>query len=385
MATLHPDSIAIPYLVRPAIVEMYGQSPRKQLLVIGTPYHIPNKQHGDFDIPFNQIEYFQNFDKTYEHLLPEIRAGDIKVLFIMSDAWSTCNKHEEHLTWNGNFLTLDIYNLLYQKVTELGIKENSVFSSPSSTTDLDQHEDWPVIPYTEPFNRYFYFSSYVPFINKTGPIKNRYLWLNRRSREHRIYALHEGFRHDMMKDALYTFHNFNEWGATAEEFRGILLQYLQPEDIDMDFANHTMSAIDPQYKVETDTQDIPELVQLTTISERCQLELVSEFNCSNNKVTLTEKISRSIVMGNPFIVLGDAGTLAELRKMGFKTFDRWIDESYDTVLDVKSRMDSALRAAREFEGEYYDPDLQDVLEYNYNHYFGEYKRQQTSIIQDIFS
>ncbi len=384
MATLHPDSIAIQYLLRHDVVELFKQSSRKQILMVGTPYHVPSKQFNDHLIPFNQIEYFENFDKEYGHLLPEIRCGDIKVVFIMSDAWNTCNRHETHLTYNGNFLTLDIYNLLYRKVTELGIKEHSVFSTPSSTTDLEQHDDWPAIPFTEPFNRYFDFQKFSPFTPKSGNFKYRYLWLNRRSRAHRIYALHQAFRLKMMDKAKYTFHNFNEVELGWEHFKSELNVFLEDDEIDLTFLKYQTNAVDPQYRVKNDDQDIPELVQLGITSEQCALEIVSEFNCSNNKSFLTEKVSRSIVMGNPFIILGDANSLSELHRMGFKTFDKWIDESYDSILNAKDRMDAGLLAARQFTLEYYDDELNDVLEYNYNHYFGGYKRQQIALAQGIF-
>ena len=44
----------------------------------------------------------------------------------------------------------------------------------------------------------------------------------------------------------------------------------------------------------------------------------------------------------PFIVLGNPGTLAYLKKLGFKTFNRWFDESYDGELDFKKRLEKII-------------------------------------------
>jgi hypothetical protein len=44
---------------------------------------------------------------------------------------------------------------------------------------------------------------------------------------------------------------------------------------------------------------------------------------------LDEKIGRPIVMGNPFIVLGPKGYLHNLKRLGFKTFGTFWNESYD--------------------------------------------------------
>ena len=43
----------------------------------------------------------------------------------------------------------------------------------------------------------------------------------------------------------------------------------------------------------------------------------------------TEKTARSIVSKTPFIIYGPIGYLENLKKLGFKTFDTIIDESYD--------------------------------------------------------
>ena len=384
MAKLHPDSTITHALDLPHILDLIKSSAQEEILIVGTPYHFPSKQEGDIMIPFNQVEYFENFATEFEHVLPDIRNGNTKLVFLFCDAWNTCNEQEHHLKFNGNFITIDIYNILYKVVTDLDIKHRSVFSTPSSIKNLKQHDDWPAIYYTESFNRYFGFEGvFGPYSRKTT-LTNKYFWLNRRSRSHRIYALHEAFRLGMMKDALYTFHNFDEGNLDSGHFFHVLRQYLPAEQIDIDFLNHTRNDLDPDYDVSTDAQCEPELLQLQKLSQSCSLEIVSEFNCSNNKPFLTEKIGRSIVMKNPFIILGDAGSLEELRSLGFRTFSKWIDESYDTVLDVKTRIDTALSAAQDCDLMTYDEELYETLDYNYNLYFSEFREQQTTILSNIF-
>ncbi len=48
-------------------------------------------------------------------------------------------------------------------------------------------------------------------------------------------------------------------------------------------------------------------------------------------LVITEKTLKPIFMGHPFIILGDAGTLARLRSLGFQTFGSQIDEGYDAI------------------------------------------------------
>jgi hypothetical protein len=64
--------------------------------------------------------------------------------------------------------------------------------------------------------------------------------------------------------------------------------------------------------------------------EQSFISIIGETHESVNGATIfTEKIFRTIWFRRPFLVLGGAGYLRELRKLGFQTFGRWINESYD--------------------------------------------------------
>jgi hypothetical protein len=53
----------------------------------------------------------------------------------------------------------------------------------------------------------------------------------------------------------------------------------------------------------------------------------------------TEKTAKCLAAGKPFILLGVQGQLAELQRLGFKTFAPWIDESYDQETNPEKRFD----------------------------------------------
>lgn len=44
---------------------------------------------------------------------------------------------------------------------------------------------------------------------------------------------------------------------------------------------------------------------------------------------------------HPFVLLGSPGLLAELRRIGFQTFDPFIDERYDAIRDPWTRLIAA--------------------------------------------
>lgn len=52
---------------------------------------------------------------------------------------------------------------------------------------------------------------------------------------------------------------------------------------------------------------------------------------------VTEKTYKPIKYGQPFVIVGPAGTLAQLRADGYRTFDTVIDNRYDAIVDNTQR------------------------------------------------
>jgi hypothetical protein len=73
------------------------------------------------------------------------------------------------------------------------------------------------------------------------------------------------------------------------------------------------------------------------------INLVNETHHPNNTLFTTEKTFRSIAHGKPFLINGDPGTLNYLKKLGFKTFDQWWDESYDEIKNEWLRIEAILK------------------------------------------
>jgi hypothetical protein len=67
------------------------------------------------------------------------------------------------------------------------------------------------------------------------------------------------------------------------------------------------------------------------------IHLVAETIFCQEKIHLTEKIFKPMVMMQPFILFGGARSLEYLRKYGFQTFGEIWDESYDLEPDHKHR------------------------------------------------
>ena len=97
------------------------------------------------------------------------------------------------------------------------------------------------------------------------------------------------------------------------------------------------------------------------------------------KLHLTEKVFKPIVAKRPFFLVAAPGNLAYLKSYGFKTFDRWIDESYDSEPDHYIRIEkittelARLCALDRAELEQMHTEMQQVLEYNFNHFYTTFK------------
>ena len=68
------------------------------------------------------------------------------------------------------------------------------------------------------------------------------------------------------------------------------------------------------------------------------IAVVTESRFASPFANFSEKALAPMGMLRPFIMVGPHGTLSYMRELGFKTFDRWWDESYDSEPDPQARM-----------------------------------------------
>lgn len=69
----------------------------------------------------------------------------------------------------------------------------------------------------------------------------------------------------------------------------------------------------------------------------CFLAVVNETVCFQPTTIITEKTLNPMFSMTPFIMVSAPHTLEYLHKLGFKTFNRWWDESYDNEIDHAKR------------------------------------------------
>lgn len=118
--------------------------------------------------------------------------------------------------------------------------------------------------------------------------------------------------------------------------------------------------------------------------------LVTETVFYDKKLHLTEKIFKPIIARRPFFLIAAPHNLAYFKTYGFKTFDKWIDESYDIEEDNDKRI--ALIVAEvdrlcQLSSDELDimyQEMQEILEYNFHWFYNGFKQIIVNELVDNF-
>lgn len=100
-------------------------------------------------------------------------------------------------------------------------------------------------------------------------------------------------------------------------------------------------------------------------------------NRGKHNLIITEKTFKPILMGKPFMIYGPSGILEILRKEGFKTFQPYIDESYDLAVDSpkhkrKSIVKEVKRLSELTDAEFFNTmnskSIKNITKFNFKHF-----------------
>ncbi len=105
------------------------------------------------------------------------------------------------------------------------------------------------------------------------------------------------------------------------------------------------------------------------------LYVVTETCFWEQKKHLTEKIFKPIVNKMPFVLVGCSHNLEYLKSYGFKTFDRWWDESYDQIEDPIERLQAVVKIIDDIcqmsnsDLEKILIEMEEILEHNFQRFY----------------
>jgi hypothetical protein len=86
---------------------------------------------------------------------------------------------------------------------------------------------------------------------------------------------------------------------------------------------------------------------------------------------ITEKTWKVLANHRPFVVLGDTNILKTLQAAGFKTFENFCDESYDTETDLNIKIVKVIEASKQLNeaAKNYPNEIDAICQHNQNWYF----------------
>lgn len=194
---------------------------------------------------------------------------------------------------------------------------------------------------------------------RTGPIPfnprdNKFLYLsyNRNIRHHRIHFLSNMLSKNLLDLGKVSLNQFPYTENLPDDHPVNQLQKRAPIEIDR--------GLDYNWANEIALQDY----------EDTFISIVTESLTDKYTLFLSEKIWKPISCGHPFMVLGNKGTLKKLKEFGFKTFDRWFDESYDNEEEMGVRSDMIVNEIEKFKDKTIDElrqirnEMSEICEHN---------------------
>jgi hypothetical protein len=213
--------------------------------------------------------------------------------------------------------------------------------------------------YFEPWNKYN--EEIVNF----NPIDEKHLFLsyNRQPRQHRIRLAIELIRTNLFDKGLISLYKLHGPLPNATQLENDFLVNNSPFTID--------SKYDLYYNL---------AINITKEDyEKTFISLLTETLVDDGTLFLSEKIWKPIMVGHPFLVYGNKGTLKYLKELGYKTFDRWIDESYDDIDDRELRCSKIVSELKKFSTKTTDElklvreEMKEICQYNQEHFKMLYK------------
>ena len=234
-----------------------------------------------------------------------------------------------------NFTSKDFdgFEHLHNTVRLLGLPKHSVLIVSGNLNAGQQYTEWCKQQYKE---EYIEFQEGVEWDGKMSHppktpvvIKDHCLPFNSLNRAHRNHRTEHLYF--LAENKLTGLVSGGAWFATHT---------IEPPIYQTVEYDHYKSVLTANYPKTVDVQDLvnqsPNLTNNLEIYERSQLTVVTESHFDQSGgLFITEKTFRPLLVGHPFMIFGQKGTLQKLESWGFKT--DFLNTSYDLIDDNRLR------------------------------------------------
>lgn len=213
--------------------------------------------------------------------------------------------------------------------------------------------------------------------------KKLFLSLNRISRPHRHALIQFIYKCNLQDKFLFSYHGLNYFHDGLRKLNKIDFDQIN-DVVGKSWFNSNLNLQDiyNRLPIQTNVDDTWNF----SIENKNDLDFYTNTFCSvvteshffNHTVKFTEKIWKPIAVGHPFLLFNGPNSLKLLKDMGFKTFDKIFDESYDTIEDHQLRQETIfleilrICSKSEYEIQKMYKEIKPVILHNYNHFWQEF-------------
>ena len=359
-----PSPMAVTMLHRPNMAKAYSleQKPKPYIIATGVNHH-PNDWTGSEYAFRNQRTFSLNFLNKKQ--LKDVKEGKAMIMYDQSLE---------------GYQTLWLWDHFHKECEDFQISPEAIIYVTGNMIARDQYNDWAknnnkshritVIPYAHfeedvaQMSRDLYINvtvdQHLDYKNSNN-IKD-YVCQQKRLRNHRVWFYLKLFENNLIDKGLISMNPFSVNQATLDG-RTYPLETIEKanEILPLLIYGQNNNEKDDNFYIR---RIVPEVYLDTWVT------VVSDASFSDNDHTLflSEKVFKPIACNHPFIIMGNKGSLEKIKSLGYKTFDGFIDESYDT-LPTFERYDAIINTIKKISNiedkiSWYES-MREILEHNY--------------------
>jgi hypothetical protein len=349
---------------------------------LGNQFHTFNK---------NTTEYFSNslekfiypivlysndlFEKQPTINLSDILLQSIKnkkakiVFFYITEGWF--GEDISHYNWLDNLTTKynlepdDLIMITSNLLAEENYKENK-FTILSYNYFSDELF-FALINKRDTLNIKSFKNKYSYFIDNFN-IEKHFLCFNNLTKLHRLWMFYELMNNIKLKNKSILSLNKN---TTDKSFFEIVSSINNVEMIE--YYKTYDSTTEYSYDTNNWLKDVQTGDSINIDAHlKTFVNIVTETLTQKDVVFITEKTYKPIYTCQPFIIVGNTYSLKKLKELGFKTFDKWWDESYDDEIDFEIKMNKIKKILEEIASWDLEKcmlirnEMKEILIHNYN-------------------
>jgi len=316
------------------------------------------------------VDYFNRninlgFDDIPDYVKNDIRNGFCNIIIYMGDDGNSGSEGNHDLeileSWRiqNNFPEYSIHyfsmNLIISHVVnKKGIKICAYSMFYNSHTYVDT-------PFKITDNSFFDIGIPTEFDYKL------FLNYNQNPHKHRIYFILKLIENLLLNDGIVSFSDFPEEYHRHSFYDLISITNFSKNTIST-FENLLPIKINNLY-VHDYTKNLGQSVVIDDF-KKTFFSVISETTVFDDTIYISEKTTKVIAVGHPFFLISSKNSLKKLKELGYKTFDKWWDESYDMCDDYMKRIDMIINEIEKIKLKSYTElvnmrnDMYDVLHHN---------------------